>query len=188
MLVDAQRSDLSTVQPHTLPFTIGLTATLSAQDDFVEGDFVQRPMITRVAPAGEVVSRTFHLDLKTDLPVAPGDLFEVNVYAKRESPHQSEQVDTSVLDALPDSRELAVDVWLVTTTHFTVTDEPIKTLQIDRSKDRSNTVAFAVRVERENPNTDEDPTITASFSHNGRPSGSMASRVPIKHDGEVSIP
>jgi hypothetical protein len=187
-VLDAQRRVFDEEQPEKLPPVTDLAATFTSPDDFVEGDFVQQPMITRVAPATEVVSRTFHLDLKVDLPVTPGDSFEAHVYAKREGRSRSEQVDASVLESLPDSRVLAIDVWLVTTTHFTITDQPLKTLEIDRSEDRSNTVAFAVQVEQEMPDTDQDPTITALFSQNGRPNGSVACRIPIKLDNEVGAP
>jgi serine/threonine protein kinase len=132
-----------------------------------------------------VTCRTPHLDLSHALPLCPGAVFEVLVYADLLPARAGEDSEDVVLRAPVTMTSFRLDVWLVATHHFLVTDAPIKAITVRRHEPRSDTARFRVAVVAA-PAQGEEPLISASFSCNGRPSGRVTRVIPIQGAGRVA--
>jgi hypothetical protein len=139
---------------------------------------IAEPVVTR---------RTPHLDLSLALPLRPGAVFEVLVYADRLPARVGEETEDVVLRAPAKIASVRLDVWLVATHHFLITDAPIKTITVRRHEPSSDITRFRVAVVAA-PAEAEEPLISASFSCNGRPSGRVTRVVPIQGPGRIATP
>jgi hypothetical protein len=135
----------------------------------------------RATEAERTVRRTPHLDLSVAGPLRAGTVFDVLVYADRLPARSGEDTEDVVLTAPESVKEIRLDVWLVATRHFLVTDAPIKALTLDLKQASSEVARFRVAVVAEADASDE-PLISASFSCNGRPSGRVTRVVPVLGD------
>jgi Protein kinase domain/CHAT domain len=135
--------------------------------------------------APRLVRRTPHLDVSVAPPLARGTVFEVAVHADEGPARPGEEVEEILVKAPPTTTALDLDVWLVATHHFVVTDAPIRRIRLGLDEPRSERATFRLAVVAA-PAADEEPLITASFSCNGRPSGRVSRAVPIA--GGASAP
>ena len=117
-----------------------------------------------------ITRRTPHLDLSVPLPLRPGAAFDVLVYADLLAARPAEETEDVVLRAPDSVVSFRLDVWLVATHHFVVTDAPIKSITVRRDEATSSIARFRVAVGG-SLEDEEVPLISASFSYNGRPSG-----------------
>jgi hypothetical protein len=111
-----------------------------------------------------------HLDVAATPAPALGSVFEVAVYADQEAARPGEEVEEIVLRAPPGVVAVELDVWLVATHHFLITDAPIRRIGLVLDEPCSDRATFRVAYVAA-PTDGEEPLITASFSCNGRPSG-----------------
>ena len=130
----------------------------------------------------ELVRRTPHMDLSVEPPLAPGTVFDVTVHADRTAARHGEEVEEILIRVPAGVRTVELDVWLVATHHFLITDAPIRRLSLGVDADRSTEARFRVAVVAPAAPGDE-PVITASFSANGRPSGRVTRVVPVMTAG-----
>ena len=140
-------------------------------EESVETALVQtaEPVVTR---------RTPHLDLSPAAPLQPGTVFEVAVYVDQLAARPGENTEDVVLRAPREITSFRLDVWLVATHHFLITDAPIRTITVNQGEARSEAAVFRAAVVT-GPGQGEEPLISASFSCNGRPSGRVTRFVPI---------
>ena len=129
-----------------------------------------------VEPA--ITRRTPHIDLSLEPPLRPGTVFEVTVYADEIAARAGEDTEDLVLQAPQELTSFELDIWLVATHHFLITDAAIKAITLRRDASRSEVATFRVAVVAA-PGEREQPVISASFSCNGRPSGRVTRVVPI---------
>jgi hypothetical protein len=149
---------------------------------FIRGIFGGRGDEPSRAPATSEASapllRTPHLELRPSPPLRPGDVFEAVVFADRALARVGEEVEPIALRAPPEATSFALDVWLVTSHHFVVSDAPIKSITLHRGEDACEPARFRVAVAAA-PAPGDEPLITASFSYGGRPSGRVTRIVPL---------
>ncbi len=144
---------------------------------------------TAPAPTAEpvITRRTPHLDLSPAPPIEPGTVFQVAVYVDQLAAHPGEETEDVVLRAPRGITSFRLDVWLVATHHFLITDAPIRTITVNREEPRSEVAMFSAAVVA-GPGESEEPLISASFSYNGRPSGRVTRVVPIVTQALTSSP
>jgi hypothetical protein len=129
-------------------------------------------------PEPVIVRRTPHLDVSPQPPLQPGSVFEVAVYADELAARPGEDTEDVVLRAPAEMTSFRLDVWLVATHHFLITDSPIRTIVVRRDEPKSEVATFRVAVVASLAEADK-PVISASFSYDGRPSGRVTRVVAI---------
>ena len=132
-----------------------------------------------------ITRRTPHLDLSVPLPLRPGAAFDVLVYADLLAARPAEETEDVVLRAPESVVSFRLDVWLVATHHFVVTDAPIKSITVRRDEATSSIARFRLAVGG-SLEDEEVPLISASFSYNGRPSGRVTRMAPIHGAGGIA--
>ena len=130
----------------------------------------------------EMVRRTPHLDVPGE-PLAAGQTVTVEVYTDTENPRPGEVVEGISLEG----NTLDLYVWLLVSEHFNCDGEPVRPFRIERSKPRSASVEYEVRVV-DNPRADTQPSIAAVFFHQGRQAGKVERRVRVAGVAEASPP
>ena len=174
---------------HAAPPPIeNLAGTMMANNDFVEGDFTQRPLELTPLYHREVITRTAHVE-GGSIPttkLAVGDRMTVVVFTDR-APADSDKGETELQIVVPlEVRELALEVWLVTTRHFAVDGSSIELLTIERDVDRSEPVHFSVTAVAPANEFSEEPEVRVSFSYNGWPCGRVTRPVPLVERAPVA--
>lgn len=132
----------------------------------------------RPALSPREVRRTPHMDLSLEPPLVPASVFEVSVYTDETDAREGEDVEEIVVKVPRDRTAIELDVWLVATHHFVITDQPIRRITVRVDSSHSTTATFRVAVVAV-PEHGEEPLITASFSCDGRPTGRVTRVVPI---------
>ena len=142
-----------------------------------------------------MLTRTPHMDLDADAPVAPGTLIEVAVWTDQEAARDGEAV-APVRVSLPEGiDEIELRVRLVTTGHLRVVGPEVRALTLDWNHARSAATArFTVevrsleelRAQLAEGADGREAGIMALFDHAGRPSGSVARRITLDLPADVS--
>ncbi len=157
-----------------------LAGTLTAEDEFVEGDFIQRPLELTPIDQRDVVTRTAHVDLKPNRPLKLGERLDVAVFTDRAAIEEGKaQTELQIVVSLA-IHTLILDVWLVTSRHLSLVGPAIRRLTIERDVDRSKPVRFRARLTGGREEFPEDPELRVSFSYNGWPSGRLT--IPVLLD------
>jgi hypothetical protein len=138
------------------------------------------------AERDSVVRRTPHMEFSTGEPLTPGTVFDVSIFADQQQARAGEESSDIVLNAPQDMSSFNLDVQLLTSSHF-VLDEgtpsrrgrPQATsfapqqIEIRRESPDSSRAQFSLRVLDADKLPDTQPTITALFRYQGRPSGQV---------------
>jgi CHAT domain-containing protein len=162
-------------------------APLPTRDDFREragtiGEPIgrERPPLLSSGPEPTVVKRTPHLVLSVgDQPLRPGDEFTVDVFADRTESDAGEESEPVVVVGAPGQRKFNIEVWLVGTPQFDVSQPRARELTLDADADSSGHATFTVRVKPDLVDV-ADASIFAYFFYNGRPCGRVGRRVALR--------
>jgi hypothetical protein len=124
-----------------------------------------------------VIRRTPHLDLPTGT-LRPGALFIAEVFVDTRKPRAGEKSRTLEIEKEGAKKKYKIDVWMAGSRHFTVEAPNKGVLKLDRTKNRSESVTFKVRV----ADSIDDPSgavLFAYFSYQGRPCGQVSQTVNL---------
>jgi CHAT domain len=137
-----------------------------------------------VAVHDAVVKRTPHMDLDTEEPISPAQLFHVLVYADAGPARPGEETEPIVVHIPSEMTSFEVEVELLFTSHF-VQIEPSpefrkKRLVIRRDQATTEKLQFMFMVCHEDELKPTQPAITAIFRYLRRPSGKVTRKVSIK--------
>jgi hypothetical protein len=135
-------------------------------------------------PARRTLRRTPHLDLSSPPPFAPGDRFQVEVYADRGAFRAGEGGEEVVIAAPAAQPRFDLQVWLTASAdHFAVEEPVLQPLTIRRDEDESSRATFTVRVRETSPAPASpslaEPFLSALFSYQGRACGRVTRFVPL---------
>jgi len=141
------------------------------------------------------VRRTPHMDINTDVPIQLGKEFQVYIFADQEQARPGESKEDIVIHAPHEIKEFYLDLWLMTTDHFEVVQEPLDKLRIQREEAASNRLAFTLRtktVGELNALQDKLPalhkgSITACFSYDGRPCGRVGRVIDLEIPSKADL-
>jgi Protein kinase domain/CHAT domain len=137
------------------------------------------------AETGTLLRRSPHIDAPSQL--SPGDLFEALVFLDDAAGPRPGEESQDVLVRIPAAaQEVVLDVWLVATHHFALNDAPVKRLRLRSTVARSEPVAFKLAVQAV-PAEGEEAVISATFSHNGRPSGRVTRTLAVSHRAGAAV-
>ena len=143
-----------------------------------------------------IIQRTPHMDLSAAEPLNPGSRFKATIFADRETARVGEESDGIIITAPAEVPEFKVDVKLVVSAHFKVLGQEagetgIRTstpeIIITRERPESTRISFELQVVGAKKLANTQPTITALFYYNGRPSGKVT-RKPAINGLNVRIP
>ncbi len=126
------------------------------------------------------IVRIPHIDVNTELPVKPGQSFTVAVYLDKTPSRADENAEPFELrDAPADVQEIAVDVWLTSTPHFSIEGSATDVIVLRRNEDASTQASFTLTVRDPVPTEPGPPALRARFDYRLRASGSVRCEVPI---------
>jgi hypothetical protein len=138
------------------------------------------PLASSEAPGPTIIKRTPHLVLSVgDQPLGPGDEFTVDVFADRSESDAGEESEPVVVVGAPGQRRFDVEVWLVGTPQFDVSQPRARELTLDADADTSGHATFTVRVKSDIVDI-ADASIFAYFFYNGRPCGRVGRRIALR--------
>jgi hypothetical protein len=139
-------------------------------------------------PASEtLIRRTPHLEA-TPLPLKPGESCQISVYADTAPPRPGEKVEEVALDIAVAS----VRVRLLVSGHLVVEGEQVRTIMIERSQDRSDTISFGVKLKSRSDLelaglVGSSAEAVALFEYEGRPSGRVSVVLPTSFSSDRAI-
>ena len=137
-----------------------------------------------VAVRDAVVKRTPHMDLSTEEPISPLQIFQVSVYADESPARPGEEAETMLFHIPSEMISFAVEVELLFTSHFVRIQEDSEfrknRLVISRDQTTTEKLAFMFMVRHEDELERTQPAITAIFRYMRRPSGKVTRKVSIK--------
>ena len=125
------------------------------------------------------IVRIPHLDVDTELPVKPGQSFTVAVYLDKTPSRAGENAEPFELRDPPADEEIAVDVWLTSTSHFSIDGSATDVIVLRRDEDASTRASFTVTVRDPVPADAGPPALRARFDFRLRASGSVRRDIPI---------
>jgi hypothetical protein len=126
----------------------------------------------------QILRRTPHMDLSKEDPLAPGDHFEVAIYADEVAARPDELSEDIFIEAPADIDEFPLTVHLVATDHFAITGPQSQALTVKTSESQSEVVTFSLEVTA-TPKSVRAGTIVAAFEYKGRPCGKVVRSVSI---------
>lgn len=127
----------------------------------------------------DTLYRTPHLDLSGEGTLAPGERFEVTVYADREAARPDENVEQAIaIDAPLDQQEFTLNVALSVSSQFQVKSAVVQPIVLRRDKDVSTKAVFQLETVREIL-TPVAGVIVAMFDYRGRSCGRVSRGVVI---------
>ena len=141
----------------------------------------------------EPIARTPHMDINTHEPVETGSEFQIEIYADQQTSKPGETAKEIFVDIPRNINEISLNVWLVTSQHFEVIQEPAEMLRLEREKPKSNTLVFTLRCRdadtlellKEELVDQDSGSITACFAHYGQPCGKVSRKVAIKFTNPI---
>ena len=125
------------------------------------------------------IVRIPHIDVDTEVPVKPGQSFTVAVYLDKTPSRPDENAEPFELQDPPDDEEIAVDVWLTSTPHFSIEGSATAVIVLRRDENASTRASFTVTVRNPVPADAGPPALRARFDYRLRASGSVRREVPI---------
>ena len=125
------------------------------------------------------IVRIPHIDVDTELPVKPGESFTVAVYLDKTPSRADEIAEPFELRDPPADEEIAVDVWLTSTPHFSIEGSATDVIVLRRDEDASTRASFTVTVRDPVPADAGPPALRARFDYRLRASGSVRREMPI---------
>jgi CHAT domain len=125
------------------------------------------------------IVRIPHLDVDTKLPVKPGQSFSVAVYLDKTPSRADENAEPFELRDPPPDEDIAVDVWLTSTPHFSIAGSATDVIVLRRNEDASTRASFTVTVREPVPADAGPPALRARFDYRLRASGSVRREIPI---------
>jgi len=135
--------------------------------------------VAAVEMATAEIVRIPHLDVDTELPVEPGQSFTVAVYLDKTPSRAGENAEPFELRDPPADEEIAVDVWLTSTSHFSIDGSATDVIVLRRDEDASTRASFTVTVRDPVPADTGPPALRARFDFRLRASGSVRRDIPI---------
>ena len=137
-----------------------------------------------VAVHDAVVKRTPHMDLDTDEPISPVQIFQVFVYADESPVRPGEEAEDIVVLVPPEMISFEVEVELLFTSHFVQIEESPEyrknRLVIRRDQATTEKLKFMFMVRHADELEPTQPAITAIFCYLRRPSGKVTRKVSIQ--------
>ncbi len=155
---------------------IGNPAREQAPDDLVAA--IDEAAAAVDATTAQIV-RIPHIDVDTELPVKPGQSFTVAVYLDKTPSRADENAEPFELRDPPDDEEIAVDVWLTSTPHFSIEGSATDVIVLRRDENASTRASFTVTVRDPVPADAGPPALRARFDYRLRASGSVRREIPI---------
>lgn len=125
------------------------------------------------------ILRIPHIDIDAELPVKPGQSFTAAVYLDKTPARTDENAEPFELRDPPADEDIAVDVWLTSTPHFSIDGSATDVVILRRNEDASTRASFTVRVRDAVPADAGPPALRARFDYRLRASGSVRRNVPI---------
>ena len=147
-----------------------------APDDLVAAIDVAAAAVD--ATTAQIV-RIPHIDVDTEVPVKPGQSFTVAVYLDKTPSRPDENAEPFELQDPPDDEEIAVDVWLTSTPHFSIEGSATAVIVLRRDENASTRASFTVTVRNPVPADAGPPALRARFDYRLRASGAVRREVPI---------
>ena len=141
--------------------------------------------VAAVEMATAEIVRIPHLDVDTELPVEPGQSFTVAVYLDKTPSRAGENAEPFELRDPPADEEIAVDVWLTSTSHFSIDGSATDVIVLRRDEDTSTRASFTITVRDPVPADTGPPALRARFDFRLRASGSVRRDIPIMAGNNV---
>jgi hypothetical protein len=155
---------------------LGIPTGEQAPDDLVAA--IDETAAAVDATSAQIV-RIPHIDIDTELPVKPGQSFTVAVYLDKTPSLTDENAEPFELRDPPADEEIAIDVWLTSTPHFSIEGSATDVIVLRRNEDASTRASFTVTVRDPVPADAGPPALRARFDYRLRASGSVRREVPI---------
>jgi CHAT domain len=125
----------------------------------------------------KTIRRTPHMGLSPEGPFAVEDKFNVEVFVDEHAARAGEETVPLEIPAEEGKNDYEISVWLVGTSHFSITGTATQTLIITRGVAESARLIFEVIVQ--DTTAGGTPRVTALFRYGERPCGQVSKKVPL---------
>lgn len=131
----------------------------------------------RETPQTRTIKRTPHMQLTIGEAVAPGETFEVSVYADKGAADPG-SLTTPIKALVPkDTKELRFGVWMIASRQFEIIGQDVGEVTLDVSADRTTSAHFTVKADA---SASGEGRLQAVFELNGRPCGSVSRKISFR--------
>lgn len=146
-----------------------------------------------ITPHDSTLRRTPKLALDRTDAVAPGTVISVSVWADRQPPQEGTETEDIIISLPQGQQRVTVDTHLVVSPQLEVIQQPLQHVEIGVAEEASSIARFQVRVRsreailrqvRQLPSVSR-ASVSAMFSYNGRPSGSVTRIVGLDLDFQI---
>lgn len=133
-----------------------------------------------VRVADETIRRTPHLDVADTHPLKPGGVFDAVVFVDQAPPRPFERSQDVVVAAPTSKGQFRLTVCVLVSDHFTLVDDGLKVLTIQRSKAESRPIRFRVEVKNDPSAARGAPSVSALFFYGHRPAGKVTRLIAVE--------